>query len=144
MGMPYERVTMEGQPLRILMVTPGLDGHWRGKITVSQALRDAGMEVVYGGNMAPREIAEAAVQEDVDIIGLSILSAAHLRLVELTLHALEGKGIKDIPVVVGGTIPEEDIPMLKEMGIIEVFRPGTPLRDITSFFQSRFARRAAP
>lgn len=139
--MPYEGVTMERQTLRILMATPGLDGHWRGKIAVSTALRDAGMEVIYGGNMEPNDIAEVAIQEDVDVIGLSVLSAAHLRLIELTLQAMEEKGVKDIPVVTGGTIPEEDVPLLKEMGIIEVFRPGTPLEEIVSFFKSRFTVR---
>ena len=127
---------MERQTLRVLMVTPGLDGHWRGKVAVSTALRDAGMEVIYGGNMDPREIAEVAIQEDADVIGLSILSAAHLRLIDLTLKAMEDKGVKDIPVVAGGTILEEDVPLIKEMGVVEVFRPGTPMEEIVKFFQN--------
>ena len=134
--MPHDRVTMERQTLRVLMVTPGLDGHWRGKVAVSTALRDAGMEVVYGGNMEPHEIAEVAIQEDADVIGLSILSAAHLRLIELTLKAMEEKSVRDIPVVVGGTILEEDVSVIKEMGILEVFGPGTPMDEIVKFFQN--------
>jgi methylmalonyl-CoA mutase C-terminal domain/subunit len=127
---------MERHVLRVLMVTPGLDGHWRGKVAVSTALRDAGMEVIYGGNMEPHEIAEVAIQEDVDVIGLSILSAAHLRLIEFTLKGMEEKGVRDIPVVVGGTILEEDVPEIKKMGIVEVFGPGTPMEEIIKFFQN--------
>jgi methylmalonyl-CoA mutase C-terminal domain/subunit len=126
--------------LRVLMVKPGLDAHWRGIIVVSRALRDAGMEVIYGGNMTPHEIAEAAVQEDVQVVGLSVLAPGYMRLISETLNALRERGIEDVPVVAGGIIPEEDIPQLKEMGVVEIFRPGTPLQDIVAFFQQGLPR----
>lgn len=115
------------------MAKPGLDGHWRGIIVVSQALRDAGMEVIYGGNMTPAEIAEAAMQEDVDVVGLSILAPGYMKLVAETIEELKKRGKGDVLLLVGGTIFEEDIPTLKEMGVAEVFRPGTPLEDIVQF-----------
>ncbi len=120
---------------RVLMAKPGLDGHWRGIIVVSMALRDAGMEVVYGGNMTAAEIAEAAIQEDVDVVGLSILAPGHMRLISETLDALDSRGIRDIAVVVGGAIPEEDVAPLKRIGVLEVFRPGSDLADIVTFFR---------
>jgi methylmalonyl-CoA mutase, C-terminal domain len=126
---------MRGNNPRVLMAKPGLDGHWRGIIVVSMALRDAGMEVVYGGNMTPAEIAEAATQEDVDVAGLSILAPGHLRLISETLDALNRRGIGDVPVVVGGAIPEEDVAPLKLSGVLEVFRPGSDLGDIVTFFR---------
>jgi len=126
---------MRGNNPRVLMAKPGLDGHWRGIIVVSMALRDAGMEVVYGGNMTPAEIAEAATQEDVDVVGLSILAPGHLRLISETLDALNRRGIGDVPVVVGGAIPEEDVAPLKRSGVLEVFRPGSDLADIVAFFR---------
>lgn len=121
------------------MAKPGLDGHWRGIVVVSRALRDAGMEVVYGGNMTPQQIAETAVQEDVQVVGLSILAPGHMRLISGTLQALRQRGVGHILTVVGGTIPEEDIAPLKEMGIAEVFRPGSPLEDIVAFIRKRTA-----
>jgi len=126
---------MRGNNPRVLMAKPGLDGHWRGIIVVSMALRDAGMEVVYGGNMTAAEIAEAAIQEDVDVVGLSILAPGHMRLISETLEALNCRGIRDLPVVVGGAIPEEDVAPLKQIGVLEIFRPGSDLADIVTFFR---------
>lgn len=119
------------------MAKPGLDGHWRGIIVVSRALRDAGMEVVYGGNMTPQQIAETAVQEDVQVVGLSILAPGHMRLISETLQAMKQRGAGHILTVVGGTIPEEDVAPLKGMGVAEVFRPGSPLEDIVAFIRKR-------
>jgi methylmalonyl-CoA mutase, C-terminal domain len=121
--------------LRVLMAKPGLDAHWRGVIVVSRALRDAGIEVVYGGNMTADAIAEAAIQEDVQIVGLSLMAPGYMRLITDTLHALKERGGEEIPVVVGGIIPEEDVDRLKGMGVIEIFRPGTPLQEIVTFFR---------
>jgi methylmalonyl-CoA mutase C-terminal domain/subunit len=126
---------MKGNNPKVLMAKPGLDGHWRGIIVVSMALRDAGMEVVYGGNMTAAEIAEAAIQEDVDVVGLSILAPGHMRLISETLEALTLRGVRDIPVVVGGAIPEEDLAPLKRIGVLEIFRPGSDLADIVTFFR---------
>jgi len=120
---------------KVLMAKPGIDGHWVGIITVSRALRDAGIEVVYGGNMTPAEIAETALQEDVDVVGLSSLIPSYMTLVSDTFNELENRGLKDIPIVLGGTILAEDVPALKKMGVIEVFRPGSPLADIVKFFR---------
>ena len=126
---------MRGNNPKVLMAKPGLDGHWRGIIVVSMALRDAGMEVVYGGNMTAAEIAEAAIQEDVDVVGLSILAPGHMRLISETLAALNDRGISDLPVVVGGAIPEEDVAPLKQLGVLEIFRPGSDLKEIVAFFR---------
>ncbi len=128
---------------KVLMAKPGLDGHWRGIIVVSMALRDAGMEVVYGGNMTPAEIAEAAIQEDVDIVGLSILAPGHMRLISETLDALSQRGMEHIRLVVGGAIPEEDVAPLTERGVAKVFRPGTALEDIVAFFRQLSVRSPA-
>ena len=126
---------MQPNNKKVLMAKPGLDGHWRGIVVVSRALRDAGMEVVYGGNMTPQEIAEAAAQEDVRIVGLSLLSPGHMRLISETLNALQEREMDHVMVVAGGTIPEEDVPELKTLGVAEVFGPGTPLEDIVAFFR---------
>ncbi|MFQ6128029.1 MAG: cobalamin B12-binding domain-containing protein [Thermoplasmata archaeon] len=120
--------------LRVLIAKPGLDGHDRGAKVVSRALRDAGMEVIYTGlHQTPEQIVEAAIQEDVDAIGLSCLSGAHLTLFKSVMDILKKKDIEDIVVTCGGIIPDEDIPKLKEMGIAAVFGPGTPLREIVEF-----------
>jgi methylmalonyl-CoA mutase C-terminal domain/subunit len=114
------------RPIRVLIAKPGLDGHDRGAKVVARALRDAGMEVIYTGlRQTPPQIAAAAVQEDVDVVGLSILSGAHNVLVPEVLRALEERGGGGIPVVVGGIIPEKDILALKAQGVREVFLPGT-------------------
>lgn len=116
----------EGKKIRFLMAKPGLDGHDRGAKVVAKALRDAGMEVIYTGrHQTPEAIVEAAIQEDVDVIGLSILSGAHMMHVQSILELLREKGIADIPVVVGGMIPKSDFASLKSFGVKEIFTPGT-------------------
>jgi len=124
---------MEEKKVKILMAKPGLEGHWRGMIAVSSALRDAGFEVIYGGNMLPPEIGATAVQEDVDIVGLSILSSNYMRLVSETIKELKERGKGDVLVLLGGIIYQEDFPALKEMGVAGIFIPGTPLADIVEF-----------
>lgn len=133
-----EGVFME-KKIRVLIAKPGLDGHDRGAKVIARALRDAGFEVIYTGiRRTPEEIAETALQEDVDVVGLSILSGAHLELIPLVMEELRKRGIepnKDIIVLVGGIIPPEDIPKLKEMGVAEVFTPGTPMYEIIDFIK---------
>jgi len=120
--------------LRVLVAKPGLDGHDRGAKVVARALRDAGVEVIYTGlHQTPEQIVEAAIQEDVDAIGLSCLSGAHMTLFRTVMDILKEKGIDDIVVTCGGIIPDEDVTRLKEMGIAAVFGPGTPLQDIVDF-----------
>ncbi|SDC57532.1 cobalamin B12-binding domain-containing protein [Geotoga petraea] len=114
--------------IRVVIGKPGLDGHDRGAKVVSRALRDAGMEVIYTGiRQTPSEIVETAIEEDADIIGLSILSGAHIRLSSKLIDKMKEKHVENIPVFLGGIIPEDDIPELKNIGIAEVFGPGTPL-----------------
>ncbi|MGQ9468140.1 MAG: cobalamin B12-binding domain-containing protein [Anaerolineae bacterium] len=115
-----------GERLRILIAKPGLDGHDRGAKVVARALRDAGMEVIYTGlRQTPEMIVEAALQEDVDAIGLSILSGAHMTLVPRVIQGLREAGLEHVKVFVGGIIPDEDVPALKEAGVEAVFGPGT-------------------
>ena len=121
---------MSEKKVKVLMAKPGLEGHWRGMVVVSSALRDAGFEVIYGGNMMPTEIATTVVQEDVDVVGLSILSANYMLLVSQTIKELKNHGKGDVLVLLGGIIYEDDFPPLKEMGVAEIFVPGTPLPDI--------------
>jgi methylmalonyl-CoA mutase C-terminal domain/subunit len=122
--------------IRILLAKPGLDGHDRGAKVVARALRDAGMEVIYTGiRQTPEMIVEAAVQEDVDIVGLSILSGAHLELFPSIIKGLRKKGKEDALVLAGGIIPEDDIPALQQMGVKAVFGPGTSTEDIVRFIQ---------
>jgi len=121
---------MKEKKVKILMAKPGLEGHWRGMIAVSSALRDAGFEVIYGGNMLPAEIAATALQEDVDVVGLSILSSNYMRLVSETTKELKDRGKGDVLVLLGGIIYEEDFPALKQMGVGGIYIPGTPLADI--------------
>jgi methylmalonyl-CoA mutase, C-terminal domain len=118
---------MTDKKIRVLIAKPGLDGHDRGAKIIARALRDAGMEVIYTGlRQTPEQIVAAAVQEDVDAIGLSILSGAHNVLFPEIMRLLKEEGAEDIAVVAGGIIPEQDIPKLKAMGIREIFLPGTP------------------
>lgn len=120
-------MTMSARRIRVLIGKPGLDGHDRGAKVVARALRDAGMEVVYTGlHQSPAEIVSAAIEEDVDVIGLSLLSGAHMTLVPAVLDKLAQEGAQDIGVLVGGIIPPEDVLLLKAKGIIGVFGPGTP------------------
>ncbi len=130
---------MAERPIKVLMAKPGMDGHWRGIIVVTMALRDAGMEVIYGGNMSPEQIAETAMQEDVDVVGLSVLVDTYKRLVKDTRDALKLQGKEDVLLLLGGIIFEEDIPALKEMGVAEVFGPGGQMEDIVEYI-----RRNAP
>lgn len=120
--------------IRVLIAKPGLDGHDRGAKVVARALRDAGMEVIYTGlRQTPVMIAEAALQEDVDVVGLSILSGAHMALVPRIVQELQQRGIGALPVFVGGIIPVDDIPALKALGVTEVFGPGTHTQTLVGF-----------
>ena len=129
---------MTEKKIRVLVAKPGLDGHDRGAKVIARALRDAGMEVIYTGlRQTPEQIAAAALQEDVDVIGLSILSGAHMAIVPRVLDLLREKGVADqITLVVGGIIPDADIEPLKKAGVAEVFQPGTSSQDIIAFVQS--------
>ncbi|MHC1585873.1 MAG: cobalamin B12-binding domain-containing protein [Candidatus Syntropharchaeia archaeon] len=126
---------MTEKKIRVIMAIPGFDGHWRGSAVVTRALRDAGMEVIYMGQQQPEGIAKAAIEEDADVVGLSIYAAGHVRLIKKVIDAIEEKGGKDILVVVGGVIPQPDIPKLKEIGVAEVFPPGSPLDKIVNFIR---------
>jgi methylmalonyl-CoA mutase C-terminal domain/subunit len=122
---------MTEKKIRVLIAKPGLDGHDRGAKVVAQALRDAGMEVIYTGlRQTPEMVAEAALQEDVDAVGLSILSGAHMALVPRVLELLRQQGQEQVKVLVGGIIPDEDLSHLKEIGVAAIFGPGTNTRDI--------------
>lgn len=119
------------QAIRVLIAKPGLDGHDRGAKVIARALRDAGMEVIYTGlRQTPEMIAEAALQEDVDVVGLSILSGAHMALVPRIRELMTESGLNNVPLLVGGIIPESDTKMLLEMGVSGVFGPGTSTEDI--------------
>ncbi|MCP4427487.1 MAG: cobalamin B12-binding domain-containing protein [Chloroflexi bacterium] len=125
---------MEDFKPRILVAKPGLDGHDRGVKVVARALRDAGMEVIYTGlRQTPEMIVEAALQEDVDAIGLSVLSGAHMPLVSRIMELIVENEMSDVPVFLGGIIPDDDIPALKEMGVIGVFGPGANMNAIVDF-----------
>ena len=129
---------MKGKKIRVLIAKPGLDGHDRGAKIVSRALRDAGMEVIYTGlRQTPEQIVETAIQEDVDVIGLSILSGAHTHIFPKVMELLKENNVEDIVVMGGGVIPEEDIPELKKVGIAEIFTPGTDTRDIIKFIKEK-------
>ena len=129
--------SVEGRKLRVLIAKPGLDGHDRGAKVVARALRDAGMEVIYTGiRQSPEMIAETALQEDVDAVGLSILSGAHMELCPKVVRLLKDKGMSDVPVFAGGIIPDEDIPALKTAGIQGVFGPGTTTKEIIDFVRA--------
>jgi len=131
-------------PIRVLVAKAGLDGHDRGAKIIARALRDAGMEVLYTGlRKTPESIVQAAIQEDVDCIGLSILSGAHNALVPRLIALLKEQKAEDILLVLGGTIPQADIPALKEMGVAEVFGPGTPLDSIVAFLRERIKPKIA-
>ncbi len=134
---------MAKKKIRVLIAKPGLDGHDRGAKIIARALRDAGMEVIYTGlRQTPEMIASAAAQEDVDVIGLSILSGAHNTLCPHLMELLHKKGMHDVTVVVGGIIPEQDIAALKHAGIAEIFLPGTPTQDIVNFVREHAGRKA--
>ena len=131
------------RPIRVLIAKPGLDGHDRGAKVIARALRDAGMEVIYSGlRQTPAQIAASAVQEDVDVVGLSILSGAHNVLFPEILRELKERGGEDILVLAGGIIPDKDIPALKALGIREIFLPGTPTQELVAFIEQEAGARA--
>src|SRR5579864_4624748 len=129
---------MSEKKIRVLIAKPGLDGHDRGAKVIARALRDAGMEVIYTGlRQTPEMIASAAIQEDVDVIGLSILSGAHNTICARLMDLLRAKGMTDVTVLIGGIIPEADIADLKKSGIAEIFLPGTTTQAIVDFIRQR-------
>ncbi len=133
---------MADRPIRVLVAKPGLDGHDRGAKVVARALRDAGMEVIYTGiRQTPEMIAEAALQEDVDVVGLSILSGAHRDLFPRIVAQLKQKQLDDVLLVCGGIIPDDDIPAVKQMGFAGVFGPGTSTQDIAAFIREQIAQK---
>ncbi len=135
---------MTEEKIRILIAKPGLDGHDRGAKVIARALRDAGMEVIYTGlRQTPEMIVEAALQEDVDAIGLSILSGAHMTLLPRTIELLREKGLDDILVFGGGIIPDQDVPELKRMGVRGIFGPGTSTDIIVDFIREEVRRHRA-
>ncbi len=134
---------MAERKTRVLVAKPGLDGHDRGAKYVARSLRDAGFEVIYTGiRQTPDMIAEAALQEDVDVVGLSILSGAHMTLVPKVMQALDEAGMGDVVVLLGGIIPDEDVVTLKEIGVGAVFGPGTPARVYVNFIHAELAEPA--
>jgi methylmalonyl-CoA mutase, C-terminal domain len=136
--------TDTARKIRIVVAKPGLDGHDRGAKIIARALRDAGMEVIYTGlHQTPEQIAETAIQEDADAVGLSILSGAHMTLVPRVVELLSDQGADDVVVTVGGTIPADDIPELKKLGVAEVFTPGAPTDAIVDFVQKAVDDRQA-
>jgi methylmalonyl-CoA mutase C-terminal domain/subunit len=127
---------MSERKIRVVVAKPGLDGHDRGAKIIARALRDAGMEVIYTGlHQTPEQIAATGIQEDADAVGLSILSGAHMTLVPKIVAMLREQGAEDVLVTVGGTIPADDIPELKRLGVAEVFTPGAPTDDIVEFLR---------
>jgi methylmalonyl-CoA mutase C-terminal domain/subunit len=133
---------MANRPIRVLIAKPGLDGHDRGAKVIARALRDAGMEVIYSGlRQTPEQIAAAAIQEDVDVVGLSILSGAHNVLFPEILDLLKEKGGEDIIVLAGGIIPDKDIAAMKALGIREIFLPGTPTQTLVDFIRKEAGER---
>jgi methylmalonyl-CoA mutase C-terminal domain/subunit len=138
---------MQGDPvtqrIRVVIAKPGLDGHDRGARVIARALRDAGMEVIYTGlRQTPEQIVTAALQEDADVIGLSILSGAHMHICPRLMALLAERGLQDVLVVVGGIIPDADVPKLKELGVRGVFQPGTPMQEIVTFIREHARTRA--
>ena len=130
--------------LRVVIAKPGLDGHDRGAKVIARALRDAGMEVIYTGlRQTPEQIASAALQEDADVIGLSILSGAHNHIAPRLMDLLRSKGLDDVLVVLGGIIPGVDIPKLKAIGVKGIFLPGTPMQDIVDFINANARTRVS-
>lgn len=129
-----------GEKIRVLVAKPGLDGHDRGAKVIATALRDAGFEVIYTGlHQTPEMIVEAAVQEDVDVVSLSILSGAHMTLFERVLSLLREQNMNDVLIIGGGIIPEDDVIALKKMGVAEIFGPGTPTTQPIDFIREHFA-----
>jgi methylmalonyl-CoA mutase cobalamin-binding domain/chain len=131
------------QKIRVVIAKPGLDGHDRGAKVIARALRDAGMEVIYTGlRQTPEQIVGAALQEDADVIGLSILSGAHMHICPRVMELLKEKALDDVLVVIGGIIPDVDIPKLKAIGVRGIFLPGSPMQDIVDFINANVRPRA--
>jgi methylmalonyl-CoA mutase C-terminal domain/subunit len=131
------QVRIDVKKIRVVIAKPGLDGHDRGAKVIARALRDAGMEVIYTGlRQTPEQIVSAALQEDADVIGLSILSGAHNHIAPRLMELLKAKGLDDVLVLVGGIIPDVDIPKLHEVGVKGIFLPGTPMQDIIEFIRT--------
>ncbi len=131
--------------IRVVIAKPGLDGHDRGAKVIARALRDAGMEVIYTGlRQTPEQVVGAALQEDADVIGLSILSGAHMHACPRVMDLLKEKGLDDVLVVIGGIIPDVDIPKLNAMGITGIFLPGTPMQEIIAFIEQHARLRTEP
>jgi len=137
---------MSEQKIKVLLGKMGLDGHDRGVKVIAKALRNAGMEVIYlGMRLTPEEIVKAAMQEDVDVVGISLLSGAHMRLMPKLTQSLKEKGaLDDMLVVLGGTIPDQDVPKLKEVGVDAIFPVGTPLEIIIDFIRQNLKRKVKP
>ena len=134
---------MEEQRIRVVVAKPGLDGHDRGAKIIARTLRDAGMEVIYTGlRQTPDQIVAAALQEDADAIGLSILSGAHMHICPRVMELLKEKGLDDVLVVIGGIIPDVDIPKLRAAGVKGIFLPGTPMQEIIDFISGNVRPRA--
>jgi methylmalonyl-CoA mutase C-terminal domain/subunit len=132
---------LQEKKIRVLVAKPGLDSHDRGAKVVARALRDAGMEVIYTGlRQTPEQIVETVLQEDVNVLGLSILSGAHMTLFPKIMELMKQKGLDDVLVFAGGIIPEEDVPALKKLGIKEVFGPGTPTETVVRFVKENVKR----
>ena len=145
LGTPISNLTevksMSEKKIRVLMSKPGIDGHWRGGIVVSRAIRDAGMELIFGGFQNANQIVEAAIQEDVDVLGLSIHSGAHFAYTKQVIDLLKEKGVfNDILVLVGGVIPAQDFTKLKEMGVANIYGPGSMTNDIVEFIKTHLKK----
>jgi methylmalonyl-CoA mutase cobalamin-binding domain/chain len=133
----------EERKIRVVVAKPGLDGHDRGAKIIARALRDAGMEVIYTGlHQTPEQIVATVIQEDADAVGLSVLSGAHMTLVPRVVELLREQGVDDVVITVGGTIPADDVPELKELGVAEVFTPGSSTDDIVEFVRRAVGERA--
>jgi methylmalonyl-CoA mutase C-terminal domain/subunit len=142
--MPAEKTAAENRPIRVLIAKPGLDGHDRGAKIIARALRDAGMEVIYTGlRQMPEQVVSAALQEDVEFIGLSILSGAHTVIVPRVMELLKKDGMDDVQVILGGIIPDADVEEMKRLGVAAVFQPGTSLQAIVEFIRSHRRERKA-
>jgi methylmalonyl-CoA mutase C-terminal domain/subunit len=136
-----EVIRVTDNKIRVLMSKPGIDGHWRGGIVVSRALRDAGMELIFGGFQNVKQIVESAIHEDVDVIGLSIHSGAHFTYTQQVIDLLKEKGVlDDFMILVGGIIPAKDFPKMKEMGVANVYGPGSMTIDIVNFIKENIKK----
>jgi methylmalonyl-CoA mutase C-terminal domain/subunit len=137
---PAQDESSSRRKIRVVVAKPGLDGHDRGAKIIARALRDAGMEVIYTGlHQTPEQIVETVIQEDADAVGLSILSGAHMTLIPRILELLKGQEAQDVVVIAGGTIPGDDIPELKKLGVAEVFTPGASTQEIIDFVKGAVA-----